>query len=218
MSARDRILSRIRHQAGGSAARTPHSAEQRLQNLEQLSPIPAIAATHQPKDRLRQFIKEAEAVQASVRVISAFSELPAALADELRQRNLGPAIRVGTDPAFSGLDWTGLDLTQGPGRPREPATLSRGFLGVAEIGAVMLLSGPENPVTLSFLGETHFVALHASEIEAGLEGAWARLRAAERDARTVNLIAGPSRTGDIEQTLELGAHGPVALHIFLVAD
>jgi L-lactate dehydrogenase complex protein LldG len=28
--------------------------------------------------------------------------------------------------------------------------------------------------------------------------------------RTVNIVAGPSRTGDVELTLQLGAHGPAA--------
>jgi L-lactate dehydrogenase complex protein LldG len=36
--------------------------------------------------------------------------------------------------------------------------------------------------------------------------------------RTVNLITGPSRTGDIEQRIQLGAHGPRRLHIVLVED
>jgi L-lactate dehydrogenase complex protein LldG len=30
---------------------------------------------------------------------------------------------------------------------------------------------------------------------------------------TLNLVTGPSRTADIEQTIELGAHGPRTLHI-----
>jgi L-lactate dehydrogenase complex protein LldG len=34
--------------------------------------------------------------------------------------------------------------------------------------------------------------------------------------RTLNMITGPSRTGDIEQRLELGAHGPKRLHIIIV--
>ncbi|MBX2856777.1 MAG: LUD domain-containing protein [Rhodobacteraceae bacterium] len=218
MSARDRILDRVRRQAGGSSARALQGVAQRLQSLEQTSPVPAIASTAGPDARLRQFIAEAEAVQASTTVLPDFSSLPAALAEELRRRNLGPTFRMGTEAAFTELDWTSLDLSQGKGRLREPATLSRAFLGVAEVGAVVLLSGPDNPVTLSFLGETHFIVLRASEIEPGFEGAWARLRSSGRESRTVNFIAGPSRTGDIELTLELGAHGPIALHIFVVQD
>ena len=36
--------------------------------------------------------------------------------------------------------------------------------------------------------------------------------------RNVMLVTGPSRSADIEQTLELGAHGPRRLHIVLVDD
>ena len=34
--------------------------------------------------------------------------------------------------------------------------------------------------------------------------------------RAVNLISGPSRTGDIEQTIVLGAHGPFRMHVLLL--
>jgi len=34
----------------------------------------------------------------------------------------------------------------------------------------------------------------------------------------VNFITGPSRTGDIEQKIELGAHGPRRLHVIMVDD
>ena len=76
--------------------------------------------------------------------------------------------------------------------------------------------GPDNPVTLTFLGETHFVAIRASEIQGGLDDVWAHLRASGLDPRTVNLVTGPSRSADIGQTLQLGAHGPVALHVFVI--
>jgi L-lactate dehydrogenase complex protein LldG len=34
--------------------------------------------------------------------------------------------------------------------------------------------------------------------------------------RTLNFITGPSRSADIEQKLQMGAHGPRRLHILLV--
>ena len=34
--------------------------------------------------------------------------------------------------------------------------------------------------------------------------------------RSVNLISGPSRTADIEQTIVRGAHGPKRLHVVIL--
>ena len=85
----------------------------------------------------------------------------------------------------------------------------------------MLTSGAAGPTTLNFLPENHIVVLKASQIVGPYEDAWDRVRAAEGEGRlprTVNFITGPSRTGDIEQTLEMGAHGPRRLHIILVED
>ncbi|MEO1328084.1 MAG: lactate utilization protein [Pseudomonadota bacterium] len=218
--ARDEILSRIRRAEWATAdseGRRRAEVEQRLAARAQTAPIPGIARL-EGAARVERFVEQLQAVQGAVTRLPDLAALPEALSNELRQRNLPQAIRKGADPDFAGLDWGALETSDGPGRIEEPATLTRAFSAAAETGTLMLTSGPDNPVTLTFLGETHFVVLRASEIEAGLEGAWARLRAAGLDPRTVNLVTGPSRTADIEQTLELGAHGPVALHLFLIED
>ncbi|MGF1500722.1 MAG: lactate utilization protein C [Paracoccaceae bacterium] len=201
MTARERILGRIRHTTSGAPGPVP------------AAPVPAQARA-EGTARLAQFVQKAKAVDATVSRIAGPDALPAALADELRSRNLPAAIRTGTDPLFD-RDWGGIERTTGPGRLVEPATLSRAPLASAETGTLLLASGPENPVTLTFLGETHFVYLAAEDVTAGYEEMWARWRALGQDPRTVNLVTGPSRSADIGQTLQLGAHGPVALHIFL---
>ncbi len=212
MSARDNILARVRRATGGGDLMAvtvrlgQHDAER--------APVPASAQTR-GEARITRFIEKAVAVDATASRLASLDDLPAALADELRNRNLPAAIRTGSDPAFA-RDWGTVEHSTGPGRLDEPATLSRAELGMAETGTLVLASGPSNPVTLTFLGETHFIVVAADDIKAGFEDMWAAWRERGLDPRTVNMVTGPSRSADIGQTLQLGAHGPVALHVFVV--
>ena len=131
-------------------------------------------------------------------------------------------VRTGADPVIEALAW---EREPHPGaphrrlrRPRrrfvQPRLRRRGG-----IGTLMLLSGPENPTTLNFLPDTHIVMVKADDIAGDYETVWQRIRelyGPGKLPRTVNLVTGPSRSADIEQTLILGAHGPRALHILIV--
>ena len=208
MSAREHILARVRRATGGGDAATVDA------RAGQPAPVPDGART-EGEARVARFVEKAKAVDATVSRLASLDELPRALGEELRARNLPAAIRTGADPLFD-RDWGGIERSIGPGRMDEPATLSRAQLAMAETGTMLLASGAENPVTLTFLGETHFVVVRAEDIKAGFEDMWAEWRARGLDPRTVNLVTGPSRSADIGQTLQLGAHGPVAMHIFVV--
>jgi L-lactate utilization protein LutC len=214
MSARDRILDRARRATGGDPARAA-SVDARLRGEGRTAPVP-VQGSQQGEARLDQFVAKALVADATVTRIPDIAALPAALADELRKRNLPAAVRTGADPMFRGLDWGAVERSEGVGRIEEPATLSRAEFGMAETGTLVLASGPDNPVTLTFLGETHFVALPVADVMAGFEDMWAAFRARGLDPRTTNMVTGPSRSADIGQTLQLGAHGPVALHVFLI--
>jgi L-lactate dehydrogenase complex protein LldG len=219
VSARDRILTRMRAAVSGSAA---PEAERRAAVASRIARAPAATAPHQAlshgPQRLTQFMAKVEAASATVGRVSSLSELPKALAHELRKRNLPAVARVGSEPMFAGLDWGTIAVSHGPGRVEEPVTLSRAEFGLAETGTLVLASGPDNPVTLTFLGETHFVALRAADLCAGFEDFWPAWRARGLDPRTINMVTGPSRSADIGQVLQLGAHGPIALHVFLLDD
>ncbi len=217
MSARERILERVR--AASSGASDTGRAEAVAARIRA---APAAGVPHQAAStgaqRMTLFMQKVEAAAATIGRVSSMAELPKSLAHELRRRNLPAVVRAGTDPAFDGLDWGSIDVSRGVGRIEEPVSLSRAEFGLAEMGAVVLASGPDNPVTLTFLGETHFVVLRERDICGGFEDFWAAWRVRGLDPRTINMVCGPSRSADIGQVLQLGAHGPIALHVFLVAD
>lgn len=89
----------------------------------------------------------------------------------------------------------------------------------AETGTVVV-STHSCPSGLLFLTERLFIVLRTADIKLDYESIWA-LRAgqeiAER-ARTLHFISGPSRTADVEQTIQIGAHGPRQLDILLLDD
>ena len=100
-------------------------------------------------------------------------------------------------------------------------TIVPAFAGIAETGTLVTASGPDHPVTLNLLPDTHVVVLREADIVSGYEDVWDRLRTRfgkDRMPRTVNTITGPSRTADIEQKIEMGAHGPRRLHILVIDD
>jgi len=166
-----------------------------------------------------QFIKKATEAAASVETVRR-NEVAQAVTKFLRDHNLPQSLRSGDDPRLKNIVWPAgsPQILSGPSDGSDLSGLSHAFGGVSETGTLILLSGPDNPTTVNFLPENHIVLVEASDLEANYEAIWARLRTRTGGAmpRTVNMVTGPSRSADIEQTLILGAHGPVRLHIIVV--
>lgn len=157
-------------------------------------------------------------------VVGSPGEIPAAIAGYLRAHGLELRVRAGADPYWAQLPWElapELVREEGPAQARDTAGLSRAIAGVAETGTLALASGPHNPVTLAFVPETHLVVLSAERIVGSYEQI-APLLATECGPgvmpRTLNLLTGASRTGDIGGKIVKGAHGPRRLAVLLVAE
>lgn len=84
----------------------------------------------------------------------------------------------------------------------------------AESGTVVLRSGPGRPRMASLVPLVHVVLLEQARLHRSLSH-WAAGGIGD-DAANLIFISGPSRTGDIEQHLNLGVHGPKHLHVVLV--
>ena len=221
MSARDTVLGKIRRSLGvtGEEPRRNATVDSRLGQ----TPKGVIPARGQLADaeRLALFIKMAEAVKASIARVSDEAKIPEAIAGYLRAHNLPAAVRMGDDPLLTALPWarTTISVQRGPAVETDTTGVSHATAGVAETGTLVLTSGKDNPTSVNFLPETHVVVVKAADITGDYEAVWAKLRAEFGKGtlpRTVNWITGPSRSGDIEQTILLGAHGPRRLHIVVV--
>lgn len=166
-------------------------------------------------DLVTKFFYQLEKVVGSHDTVSSLTDVPFAIQDFLQQHHLPQNLVV--DAHLNHLSWSPrLHLDYRAALPQDMTSVSLAFAGVAETGSLVLLSSPASPTTLNFLPENHIILLLKNRLVAHLEEVWKRLRQQQTMPRTVNFITGPSRTADIEQTIQLGAHGPRRLHVILV--
>ena len=223
-SARDHIMGQI----GRSLGRAPLADEAKAAIEQRVSAhrrnlVPQ-RAQKPHAEQVDLFINWAETHMATVQRVAETAEIPAAIADYLAQHNLPTEIRAAPHPDIDAIPWDRrplLNVQRGKADIAVQVSLTPAFAGIAETGTLVLHSGAETPTTLNLVPDNHIVVLRASQIVGAYEDMWDRMRDkfGERVMpRTVNFITGPSRTGDIEQKMILGAHGPRRLHIVIVDD
>jgi L-lactate dehydrogenase complex protein LldG len=173
-------------------------------------------------EQVALFAANVEKEFGSVARVPDLDAVPEAVAGYLAAQNLPTDIVMAPHPELQAIDWATrplLRLREGFAEASDMVSLQHAFAGIAETGTLMLPSAPQRPTTLNLLTDTEIVLLRTSRLVGAYEEAWDQLRAELGEMpRNVMLVTGPSRSADIEQTLELGAHGPRRLHVLLVED
>ena len=225
---KDAILASIRR----GLKRGPLPADQRAMLEGRLAPhprhlIPARSRVPRP-EQIALFIRNVEKEFGSVARVPSGAEVPEAVAEYLAAQNLAPRFVLAPNEELTALPWGDkplLEFEARRARATDTVSVQHGYAGIAETGTLMLPSDAQRPTTLNILAETEIVVLRASAVAGAYEEAWDRLRRERSDPvtggfmpRNVMFVTGPSRSADIEQTLELGAHGPRRLHVVLVDD
>jgi L-lactate dehydrogenase complex protein LldG len=188
MTARDAILGAVRRNAPAE------------------SPLPALPVFPQPDALVERFVAMSESVGARVVQVGADEAEVAILAAYPEAEHIASAAPVRCQGSVP-LD----------GDPHELAALDlfvcEGVLGVAENGAIWLSEARLPSRVAPFLASNVALVLDRSAIVATMHDAYRQLDAP--DGFGV-FVAGPSKTADIEQSLVIGAHGPVSLTVVLV--
>lgn len=213
-AARRRILDRIRRAQGRGPV--PTAGELRAVDdwiaRRSVGPQPTVGA-----DRVAHFEGQAARMSSTTERVAWLADVPAAVARYLDANGL--ARRAVCWNTLGDLDWSGAGLAVEARRPHgdDLVGISGAFVAIAETGTLMMLSGPDTPASMHLLPETHVAVVPAERIVAHYEDGFALMRAERgRLPRATNLVSGPSRTGDIEQTIVLGAHGPFRVHLIVV--
>ncbi len=214
-AARERVLANIRaalNRRGPLAESVAAVLDARLKN-PRANVKPAVDG-----DLVERFVSKMASVHGAVVRVAAMDKVSEAVGAHLDEHALSPELVVAPDPELEAIPWSNrFSIERRAAGGDDRVSVTGAFAGIAETGTLMLLSGRDSPTTLNFLPDDHIVVLHADRIVVHMEDAWATLRK-ERSGmpRTVNLITGPSKTADVEQTIQEGAHGPRRLKIILV--
>jgi L-lactate dehydrogenase complex protein LldG len=231
------VLGRVRQALGRTGADPAAMADaQAYLDAHARGPAPAFDA-----DRILRFIRRAGDMESTVARVSRRDEIPAAVAAYLDTLELAPSLVAPLSsepssqlisqlssqrwhrgvcwPEFADLDWAqaGLTVEVRPTVGDDRLGITGVFCAIAETGTLVVLSGADTPTATTLLPDTHVAIVSANRIVDTMEDAFALVRK-ERGSvpRAINMISGPSRTGDIEQTIVLGAHGPFRVHILVV--
>jgi len=220
-AARDAIFGKIRASLGAKSGdgRQALTTQRIAARARHLTPARALQSPEALRAHFTDYLRRGMATVVDVPTLEG---VPGAIAAYLREHNRPARIRMGADPRLALLPWhttPGLDRLAGRAQPEDEVSLSFAVAAAAETGTLVLASGPDNPVTLNYLPETHLVLLDAATLVGPYEDAFNIVRAKFGIGvmpRTINFISGPSRTSDIGGKTVMGAHGPRHLAIFVI--
>lgn len=211
-AARDRILGKIRGAVGGV-----RQGEWRLELDQRMETPPSLIRPKLPEDLVSRFAEKLSVGGGTFERVGAKGEAAIAIRGFLEAAGLPGKVRVA--PALSEIAWgDGLDIGYGNTRGDDLVSVTPAFCAVAETGSVVLLSSESSPTSLNFLPDVHIVIVASDQLVSHIEDVWTRLRALADVPRTVNFVTGPSKTADVEQTLQIGAHGPRRLHVIFADE
>ncbi len=179
---------------------------------------PVVAAPLDPQALAARFRVELEKLK-GVFVSCRQAELPGQILDLLRARAVTEVaawedahLPAGLAEALRGA---GITIFNAP-HAEVRVGISGAVAGVAATATLAIPSGPGRPLTASLLPEIHLAILRQSDLHENL--AQVLNLPPVRQAASVALVSGPSRTADIEMTLTLGVHGPGEIVVFCLSD
>lgn len=194
--------------------------EKLLRGRREATSIPDTYSAPEIKDGVAAFVRGLEKVFATYNIISSNAAVKTEVEKYLQRQGDTGEVVVTDDIRKSGLlDDTSLKLVDAPTRGNEASAITLAYAGIAETGSLVLLSSADSPVTTNFLPDNFICVLRQADLLNDMESLWLRMQTEQRAMpRAINIVTGPSRTADVEQTIQMGAHGPRRVHVIILGE
>ena len=174
------------------------------------------------EDLVGRTVRLMEEVLMDVVRLQARDGVPEAVRQWLDDHGQGGAVTL--SPALADIafpDDFGRAVRRGAADGLEATSVTPCLAAIAETGSVVFASGGRDARDAELpAGEPRGGAARGSRSAAHVDDVFPMIRAlaGTRGAmpRAVNFVTGPSRTADVEQTLEIGAHGPKRMLVLLL--
>ena len=184
--------------------------------------LPSVGSTFE--ERLALFAKNAAELKADFVLLNTPEELTAKLREIAAVEGWKKVTTHSHEFTSAPCDALGLPVlrTENGYDAREMEACDAGISAcdalIAQTGSVLVTSQSAGGRALSVLPPHHVVIARRDQLLADLPAAFALLKAKYAPAypSLISFITGPSRTGDIERILVLGAHGPKKLTILCI--
>ena len=228
-TSREAFLSTVRRSVGrpGAMAPAPNGAH----SVRMGSP-----STEDASDReqlVSRFEEEVRKVHGVVSRVSGSEELSSLLGALIEEKGIRRIVRWDTptlaklDTALmgAGAEVLPINLNQGEAsRTNQRNALIEADMGitevdyaVADIGSLALRASGSQSRLASVLPPIHVAIVTPDRIVGSLSELLPLLNSTDGLSSAVSLVTGPSRTADIETIRTVGIHGPVELHVVILA-
>ena len=134
------------------------------------------------------------------------------VADDLQIKALGVIEVIQNHPLLNLMNWRHRPDAWFPAAFSADASIAAAAYALAENGALALTTGPAQPRLLHLAPPVHICLVTADRLHADLLD----LLHPQNLSSSFTLVAGPSKTSDIEMKLVTGVHGPIEEHIFIL--
>lgn len=169
---------------------------------------------------LYHFSQKAHEAGAIIHSLKDLSELPSCLIEHLPKAYVTQPIHCIENSILEMAAWekySEISLIKAPADENTKLSLVYAVYGIAETGTVLFRAEQSHSTLIHFLPEVHIVLLKSEDIVPNYETAW-DLMNKKKIPRGIHFVTGPSRTGDIEQKILTGAHGPKLLYIYIYSE